>query len=99
MSEKLKLPTADGVAEILKGERNWIVKHGQEEIDVRLQVYEDGKWAIRAGCSDYDQDHRGYWGASSVFGTDTDEALLSTAEELLDQAADHAASNGVEVED
>lgn len=36
--------------------------------DVRLQIYPDGQWAVRWGLPDYDQDHRGYWGASSVPG-------------------------------
>lgn len=112
MAEKLLWPTVDAVADILKDERLWITKHKQEDIDVRLQVYGpehagewatvDGvtelRWAVRAGCSDYDQDHRGYWGASTVFATDSDDALLSTAEELLDQAKDHAAQNGLDVE-
>src|SRR5690606_813072 len=39
---------------------------GLETCDVRLQVYEDGDWAIRFGDSSYDQDHRGFWGASIV---------------------------------
>jgi len=36
--------------------------------DVRLQVYPDGQWCVRVGLADYDQDHRGYWGADRVPG-------------------------------
>ena len=32
--------------------------------DVRLQVYEDGSWALRTGLSDYDLDHRGSRGCA-----------------------------------
>lgn len=59
--------------------------------DVRLQVYEDGAWAVRYGLSDYDQDHRGYWGASSVGPCDEAEQLDWVAADLIDQATDFAA--------
>ena len=49
-------------------------------IDVRLQVH-DG-WALRTGPSDYDQDHRGYWGVGSVVGPDMNMGnLISVANE------------------
>ena len=35
-------------------------------MEVRLQVYPDGVWAIRYGDSGYDSDHHGYWGASDM---------------------------------
>lgn len=38
------------------------------ECDVRLQVTPDG-WRLWWGLSDYDLDHRGFWGASSVPGS------------------------------
>ncbi len=61
------------------------------ECDVRLQVYNDGQWAIRWGLSDYDQDHRGYWGASSVPGSQNPEGFSTVdscmvAEDLVNQA-------------
>lgn len=34
-------------------------------LDVRLQVSGDG-WAVHYGDASYDQDHRGYWGASCL---------------------------------
>ena len=57
-----------------------------DDCDVRLQVYEDGEWALRWGLSDYDQDHRGYWGASSVPGGNRRFNSRAVARDLLDQA-------------
>lgn len=57
-------------------------------IDVRLQVYENGDWAVRWGLSDYDQDHRGYWGASSVPGNNHRCNTTDIARDLIDQARD-----------
>lgn len=54
--------------------------------DVRLQVYENGNWAVRVGDSSYDQDHRGFWGASFL---SWDRAnLTDLARELIDEAKD-----------
>lgn len=58
----------------------------ETECDVRLQVYPSGEWAIRWGLSDYDQDHRGYWGASSVPGCHESFKSYEIARDLLDQA-------------
>lgn len=60
----MKFPSIKAISETLR-DINSIV---DGECDVRLQVYEDGSWAVRYGLSDYDQDHRGYWGASTVPG-------------------------------
>ena len=56
------------------GEGKWI--------DVRLQVYEDGMWSIHLGPSDYDSDHRGFWGASSISPKTNCKEL---AKELIEQ--------------
>jgi hypothetical protein len=62
--------------------------------DVRLQVSKWGSdWAIRVGDASYDQDHRGDWGASSIRPDDTDAAIRSVAEDLVDQALEAAAMN------
>lgn len=63
-------------------------------IDVRLQVYEAGDWAVHTGDSSYDQDHRGFWGASSLSPTSN---CREVAIDLIDQCADHAAQCGEEV--
>lgn len=66
----------------------------EEGIDVRLQLYTDGHWAIRFGASDYDQDHRGFWGASSVPGNGWTFDAEETARDLYEQAMDHKAEGG-----
>lgn len=55
-------------------------------IDVRIQVDADGSWSLHTGDSQYDQDHRGHWGASSVSPDDGDSTLEDTARDLIDQA-------------
>jgi hypothetical protein len=53
---------------------------------VRLQV-NGNKWFIHTGLSDYDQDHRGFWGGSGLcYGR---QNLTALARELLGQAKDH----------
>ena len=54
--------------------------------DVRLQVWEDGNWAVHVCPSDYDQDHRGYWGAS-LLSYDR-QNLTELARGLIEQCAD-----------
>ncbi len=64
------------------------------ECDVRLQLYADGTWCLRSGLSDYDQDGRGYWGASFVPGAgqafNADEVAKDLWEQALDAQADDA---------
>lgn len=60
-------------------------------IDVRLQLISPDEYSVKCGDASYDTDHRGYWGASSVSADDTDSDLEATAEDLLEQALDHAA--------
>ena len=54
--------------------------------DVRLQVRENGKWAVHVCSPDYDQDHRGYWGAS-LLSYDR-QNLTDLARDLIGQCAD-----------
>ena len=63
------------------------------DTDVRLQVYEDGQWIVRWGSSDYDQDHRGYWGAGSVHHGMDPYFLNNIAASLLEQVAEAVALN------
>lgn len=60
-------------------------------VDVRLQVYESGDWALRVGVADYDQDHRGYWGASSFPGGGMAFDPRGVASDLIDQAQEQYA--------
>lgn len=57
-------------------------------LDVRLQVMPGEGWSLHTGDSQYDTDHRGFWGASSL---DAHSACRSVAVELIDEARDHAA--------
>ena len=57
--------------------------------DVRLRVH-GGSWYVYTGSSDYDQDHRGAWGASSLsYGR---QNLTDLARDLIEQAKDDYAS-------
>jgi len=63
------------------------------ECDVRLQVWPDGQWRVRYGDSSYDQDHRGYWGSSSIPGANRKGRVsrfnsVDVARDLIDQARD-----------
>ena len=63
------------------------------ECDVRLQLYADGTWKIRFGLSDYDQDGRGYWGASFVPGAGQAFNSVEVAKDLWEQALDAQADD------
>lgn len=52
--------------------------------DVRLQVYPSGEWAMRWGDSQYDQDHRGFWGSSSIDKATTLSDMVDIADALID---------------
>ena len=58
--------------------------------DVRLQVLDDGRWAVHVCPSDYDQDHRGYWGASCL--SYDRQNLTDLARDLISQCADAIAN-------
>ena len=80
----MKFPQAEDIAPDLRA----IDREVEGECDVRLQVYDDGDYAVRWGLSDYDQDHRGFWGASSVprNGELSEESALEIARDLIEQA-------------
>lgn len=62
---------------------------GQDDdgyIDVRLRVFE-GDWEVKFGDSQYDTDHRGDWGYSSIC---KDSDLEEIAQELIDEVLDNA---------
>lgn len=67
---------------------------GEPGTDVRLQVAPNGAWAIHTGDPSYDQDHRGYWGASILLWER--QNLTDLAKDLLDQAAEQHAMGGGE---
>lgn len=95
----MKWPTIKEVASDLRNINANIedVDHDPEYdyIDVRLQVYPDGAWALRVGDPCYDQDHHGYWGAGSLPGIYRGKVRRfdsrDLARDLLDQCKDHEA--------
>ncbi len=62
----------------------------REGCAVRLQVYPDGRWAVRYGLSDYDLDHHGVWGSSSVPASNRRFKSRDTARDLIKQCRDSA---------
>ena len=89
----MQTPTIMEVAQALHAVvRTALSETHSRDIDVRLQVYENGEWAIRYGPSDYDQDHRGYWGAASVhYGMDV-VWLEDVARHLIEQVEEQQAT-------
>lgn len=87
----MRFPSIAAVAKALRAaqrETDW--RDGEEPWrDVRLQVYENGAWAIRFGPSDYDLDHRGFWGASSI--PKGRFRSFDVAREIISQARDQRA--------
>ncbi len=83
----MKLPSIKSVASALKANKRWCESGDEGGIDVRLQVYDDGAWALRTGDSQYDLDHRGSWGAGYLTKT-------SNAHEIARELIDEAASQG-----
>lgn len=68
--------------------------HGDEPLEIRLQVYPDGTWAVRFGDPGFDLDHHGFWGLGEM-APDTDLAEL--AADLVEQAKTHAFEASFEV--
>lgn len=64
-----------------------------QSMDVRLQIHEDGMWSIHVGDPSYDQDHRGFWGSTSVPWLESDDSYSpeEVADELISECEDHAA--------
>jgi len=81
----MKFPKISEVASVIKYE-NQSECQEEEGIDIRLQVCEGGSWLIHTGDSSYDQDHRGYWGASSIPGNNKRINSREVAKDLISQA-------------
>jgi hypothetical protein len=88
----MKFPSIAAVAKMLRAynreaEPDWS-EPGQPDdkwCDVRLQVWPNGGWAVHCGDPSYDQDHRGYWGASCIPGARRRFNSTETARDLLEQ--------------
>lgn len=87
-----KMPEVHDVTAALVSALSDLKSYGPEitEMDVRLQVIpsESMDWYIRTGDAQYDTDHRGAWGASSIDTTYTIDQLREVAKDLISQADD-----------
>lgn len=94
-------PTIPELVRLLKFEWECLRKnHSREELkekgedfastDVRLRVF-NGNWYVLTGSSDYDQDHRGAWGASCL--SYDRQNLTDLARDLIEQAKDQWVDN------
>jgi hypothetical protein len=101
VEDVMRFPKIDEVAAQLRSVNKQQLRpeDAEEGIDVRLQVYPDGDWAVRWGSSDYDQDHRGYWGSSSVPGDNRRFDSKALARDLIEQAKEHFAQGDDEDEE
>ena len=93
MSKKksVKMPPIAEVTKFLTAIKKQLKSWGIKETDGRLQVWPDGGWNLHSGDSQYDQDHRGYWGSSGVSTSDSADHLRRVAKDLIDQAREDAA--------
>lgn len=95
----MRFPSIASVASELRGINANVECTDDEWCDVRLQVWPDGEWAVRWGDPQYDNDHRGYWGCSSIPGVVAGkERRFNSAEvarDLIEQAKDHKAEGEV----
>lgn len=87
----IKFPTLRAVTTALLGVRAEARQDREEEYDVRLQVTNRG-WQVNVGSSDYDLNHHGVWGASTVGQLDAVSELRETARSLLEQCREAYAS-------
>jgi hypothetical protein len=81
---KVRFPTIPEVARELRA----LNDEARDELDVRLQVTDDGDWRVHFGDPGYDQDHRGYWGAGSVPGRGRRFDSTGEARRLINEARD-----------
>ena len=65
-----------------------------EECDVRLQLVGDD-YVLHFGSSDYDLDHSGFWGASSISPDDDEVTITSIARSIVSQAIDQISLTSV----
>ena len=93
----MRFPTISDVATKLR-RINKQDSGDEEGIDVRLQVHTDGTWTVNWGLSDYDQDHRGFWGSSIVPGDNRRFDSKDIARDLIEQAREQKATGGDEDE-
>ena len=90
------VPAVEDLVKELAQIRDSLKIWGLEDTDVRLRVH-NGDWYVYSGSSDYDQDHRGHWGSSSIEATESNKSLEGTASYLIDEVEDDYAMSYSEV--
>ena len=81
----------DSLANWIKSVSDLVDPVGHDpSIDIRLR-YHNESWFTYSGSSDYDQDHRGYWGSSCVVANMTLDDCRDTAIDLREQTLNHLA--------
>lgn len=93
-NKSIRLPVASIAAELkyLHGFYAPATEDNGGVLDVRLQVFPNGQWALHYGAPDYDTDHHGAWAAGTI---DLGERMTARharimARTLINQAADMA---------
>ena len=92
------MPSIRALQQALRGTWVYLQGYTPEEIadedgnvgtDIRLQVHK-GAWSLHTGSPDYDQDHRGFWGASWLPRSrcNTREIAKELIEQVLDDAVE-----------
>lgn len=91
----MRFPSIREVAKALQGISANVEADEEEGCDVRLCVWEDGQWCMRAGDVQYDQSHSTYCGASCVPGVVNGKVQrfdsYAVARDLLDQCKEQKA--------
>lgn len=89
----MRLPTVDELVNEVSDVLDVPIETGVD-LDVRLQVLDDGMWKLHYGDAQYDTDHHGYWGASVIRVGMRRKELADVADDLIAQAEDqHAQVN------
>lgn len=86
----MEFPTRDELVNDMAEMLDVPVESGVD-LDVRLQVLDDGTWNLHYGDAQYDIDHHGYWGASAITVGMRRKELADIADDLISQAEDHHA--------
>ncbi len=82
----MEFPTRKEVVEVLRHyKRQW-----NGELEVRLQVTEDGNWCLWTGDPQCDTDHTGYWSSGTL---DRSTNCWDLAEELLEEVKEDEAQS------
>ena len=88
----LTLPTVATIADDLLAFGD-IFEHDKneedDELDVRLQVRDNGNWEIHYGLPCYDTNRRGYWGAAIINECTNRTEAEAVAQDLISQVKKH----------